>query len=98
MKIMYSNAQSVIKKMEELRAYVVIRKPDIVILTETWTNSNINDDFIKIKGYKMVVREDRQDTVGGRGGGVIVYARKELNVWRVEVDGDICQLVGIRCG
>ena len=94
---MFSNVQSIVKKIDELRAYVVGKEPDVVILTETWTNGSISDDYLKIKSYEMVAREDRKDTMAGRGG-ILVYARKELSVWRGEEKDKVNQLVEIKVG
>ena len=82
--VVYTNAQSIIKKMDELRAMVAMEEPDVVALTETWTHDEIGDDWLKIRGYEMVAREDRRDTSGGRGGGVVVYVRSGINAWRTE--------------
>ena len=81
---MYSNVQSINNKVNELRAYVADTKPDVVALTETWTNALIDDECLKITDYEMVERRDRVDTAGGRGGGIIVYVRKELHAWKEE--------------
>ena len=94
------NAQSVIKKMEELRAIATMENPDIIAITETWANEAIGDAHLKINGYEMVAREDRKDTSGGRGGGIIIHARKELHVWKVEASTEFNQMAAIqlRCG
>ena len=93
---MYTNAQSILKKMEELRSYAAERDPDLIMLTETWTNETIGDDFLKIRGYEMVARNDREDTTGGRGGGILVYAKKEITCWREEGEGEFNQCVSVR--
>ena len=54
--ILYTNAQSIIKKMEELRAVVVMKKPDIVALTETWTDADIDNNFLHISDYEILER------------------------------------------
>ena len=72
---MYANVQSVNNKINELRATVAKEMPDVVALTETWTNENIDSLYLGIDGYEIVVRSDRADTVGGRGGGILVYVK-----------------------
>ena len=89
--ILYTNAQSVIRKMGELRVVVVEEQPEVVALTETWTNLDIADDLLKIKGYEMVAREDRSDTQGGRGGGILVYVRDDINAWREDKGHHVSQ-------
>ena len=53
-----------------------------MILTETWCNSNRSIDILQIPGYTIEesLRKDRQDTVNGIGGGIIVYVRLGLTV------------------
>ena len=53
-----------------------------MILTETWGNSNRSIDILQIPGYTIEesLRKDRQDTVNGIGGGIIVYVRLGLTV------------------
>lgn len=55
-------------------------KPDIIILTETWLNSDINNALLNITNYSIEHRVDRIDTAGGRGGGIIVYVKNGLNI------------------
>ena len=93
---MYSNAQSVIRKMDELRCLAADNKPDMILSTETWTNDTVTDDFLKLQGYETAGREDRKDTAGGRGGGILVYARKEINCWRDEEENGFNQSISVR--
>ena len=93
---MYINAQSLIRKINELKVVVELKKPDVIALTETWTNDDIDVNFLKIDGYELVEREDRVDTEKGRGGGVLVYVRREICAWREEVNGDFCQCVCVK--
>ena len=95
-KLIYMNAQSVIKKMAELRIIVGMRKPDVVTLTETWTNNDIDNSFLYIDNYEIIVREDRADTSRGRGGGILIYVKKSMCAWKEEVVGPFCQCVGTK--
>ena len=70
----------------------------MIILTETWTNQDIQDEYLVIKGFEMTAREDRKDTKGGRGGGILVYARKEIDVWRDSGCKDFNQMVTVKIG
>ena len=92
----FMNARSIIRKIEELKCYLVEKNPDMVMITEAWTNDSISDDFLTIKGYELVAREDRKDTGAGRGGGILVYAKREINCWREEEDNGFNQSVSIR--
>lgn len=77
------NAQSLINKVDELVALTECEKPDIIGITETWANDNINQAEIELLGYKMY-REDRTDTGNGRGGGAILYIKENLTSIRLE--------------
>ena len=100
MNVMFCNAQSICNKMDELRTTVAGEKPDVLALSETWTNENIGDGLIGIDGYELVVRKDRSDTEGGRGGGLVVYARRDICAWNVPVDTDFsqCVTIKVKCG
>ena len=96
MKVLYTNAQSVVKKMPELRALVAMKKPDVIALTETWTNPDIDNSFLHIDNYEIIERQDRVDTRGGRGGGILVYVKKGICAWKEDMDGGFCQSVGVK--
>ena len=36
-------------------------------------------EILKLEGYEMVARDDRKDTCGGRGGGILVFVKKEVS-------------------
>jgi Reverse transcriptase (RNA-dependent DNA polymerase)/Endonuclease-reverse transcriptase len=74
-KILYTNAQSLFSKVEELVAVVEFLHPDVVLLTETWTNGSISDAMIQIPGYRIEGRKDRLDTKNGVGGGLVFYVK-----------------------
>ena len=99
-KVLFMNAQSVCNKMNELRVVVVEEEPDIVAICETWTNDAVGDPILRLDGYVIAARKDRNDTVGGRGGGLLVYVRKEMSVWEVEVATNFnqCVTVVVKCG
>ena len=94
--ILYTNAQSINNKLSELGVIVGMKRPDIVALTETWTNEKIDNELLILDGYQMVERRDRKDTAGGRGGGILVYVKNELNAWREEVDTNFNQCATIK--
>jgi len=50
--------------------------PDIIGVTESWTNADITDAEILLPGYIMF-RCDRP--TGNKGGGVLLYVRSSLN-------------------
>lgn len=82
MKILYLNAQSILSKINDLRVTVCDLKPDIILITESWCNKNINNSVIKVNGYELCseLRKDRVDTTNGIGGGLLVYVREGRTV------------------
>ena len=83
MRCYYTNANSLVNKMDELRHRVDGAGYHVVAVTETWANGGVCDAEMMIKGYTMY-RRDRRGKEGCRGGGVVMYVkdtlRSELNV------------------
>ena len=75
--VMFANVQSIVNKLDEIRAFMQIQNPDIFAVTESWTNEDIGNDVLRIQGYEIIDRQDRNDTDRGRGGGIIIYAKKK---------------------
>ena len=75
---------------------VATRKPDVVALTETWTNDDIDNNFLMINGYEIIERKDRADTDRGRGGGILVYVDRKRCAWKMEVEGDFSQCACVK--
>ena len=91
LKVMYLNVQSLNKKMNELRANVCESKPDVVLIVESWTHDGISDAFLKLEGFELIERKDRNDKMAGRGGGLLMYARRDLCAWKEELNGKFNQ-------
>ena len=83
-RVMFANVQSVVNKIDEVKAVMALSKPDIMALTETWTHEGIGDDYLNVDGYELILRSDRNDTENGRGGGIIMYVKKEINARKME--------------
>ena len=79
---MYTNVRGLQSKRQELSAQACDLNPDIIILCETWCNPDISNDILQINGYYIenTLRKDRNDTVDGRGGGLLVYVKNGLTV------------------
>ena len=72
------NAQSIRNKMDSFRALMVIEKPDIVGITESWISTDTTDfeGEYELSGYKMF----KKDRIGRKGGGVLLlYVKEGLN-------------------
>ena len=82
--------------MEELKATAVDLKPDIIAVTETWTNTAICNSFLNIPGYKIVLRKDRADTANGRGGGILVYTKTNIICHEIVTSQDVIQVAAIQ--
>ena len=65
------NARSIVNKMDYLRAEVKVFDPDIIGITESWTDDKISDVDIQIEGFEMF----RQDRLVSKGVGVLLYIR-----------------------
>ena len=76
LKLLYTNATSIVNKTETLIAFACDLKPDIIVITETWTHPGISQAHLDIPGYEIVSRSDRTDTKKGRGGGVLIYSNQ----------------------
>jgi hypothetical protein len=90
---MYSNAQSLVGKVNELSCVASDINPDIILVTESWCNESISDAYLSIQGYELKsdLQVDRSDTGGGRGRGLIVYAKSEFSVLKSTILQDICK-------
>ena len=77
---MYTNSQSLLGKVQELEALASDLKPDVILLCETWCNTNTSNATLNIKGYELQqnLRRDRNDATNGIGGGLLVYTRDGL--------------------
>ena len=70
------NARSIMNKISELRAWLSVTTIDLVLITESWTANHIQDSELQIPGYSFL-REDRKES---RGGGCLLYYKKNLRV------------------
>ena len=96
--ILYCNAQSVVGKIDELCCIANDMSPDFILLTESWCNDETSEAFLSVPGYELQqdLRVDRQDTAGGRGGGLLVYSKagkKILALDKVVVFNQYCRFL-----
>jgi Reverse transcriptase (RNA-dependent DNA polymerase)/Endonuclease-reverse transcriptase len=90
---MFTNAQSLPGKINELEAVLIDLRPDIVLLSETWCNTNITNEFLNVSGYTFQtdLRMDRTDTANGIGGGLAIYTVNGLNILACDQVSDFNQ-------
>ena len=68
------NARSIVNKRNELNIMVEDTDPYIIGITESWANKDIIDAELGLNGYAMF----RKDRIGRRGGGAILYIKKQF--------------------
>ena len=63
--------------MDSFRALMVIEKPDVVGITESWISTDTIDfeGEYEVPGYKIF----KKDRIGRKGGGVLLYIREYLD-------------------
>ena len=84
-KVLYTNAQSLIRKINELNVVSNDLKPQIICINETWSNSEHSNAYLSIEGYEIISRHDRNDTGSGKGGGLLIYVNKNIVASEVEL-------------
>ena len=72
---LHLNVQSIVPKLDIITAEY--SSYDILSFTESWLKPIVNDEMLKLPGYKFPpFRRDRQNKTGG---GVIVYVKEHIN-------------------
>jgi Reverse transcriptase (RNA-dependent DNA polymerase)/Endonuclease-reverse transcriptase len=96
--ILLLNAQSIVRKLDELAYTVNDLKPDLILVTESWCNEETTNGLLTVPGYNMIpdLRLDRQDTAQGVGGGLLVFAKPEINILPEEQRYDFTQHVNFK--
>ena len=77
LKCLYTNANIVINKMDELRERILVNDFDVIAVTETWAKEEIIDSELSVDGY-VLYRKDRKSDRQCRGGGVIILVKTSL--------------------
>ena len=71
--VLYYNARSILPKLDELQANVLLQKPDIICIVETWLSDDVMDNELLLPDYQ-VHRLDRNR----HGGGIALYTHNSL--------------------
>jgi len=77
LKCCYTNACSLLNKLDELRQRVTDCRVDIIAVSETWATEEISDAELAIDGYALFRKDRRTDRLT-KGGGVALYVRETL--------------------
>ncbi|BHF81444.1 hypothetical protein SprV_0702457400 [Sparganum proliferum] len=72
----YTNVQSILPKLDELKIHICDLSPDVVSLTESWLSENVDDRELMLPGFQLF-RRDRRER---QGGGVVTYVKHGLLV------------------
>jgi len=73
--VSFTNAQSIVNKLAELRAIVYQHSPEIIGIADTWYNKEVGNAELHLQGYDLF----RNDHVCGVGGGVMLFVRSDLS-------------------
>ena len=76
-------------KLEQLKNLLECNKPpvDVYGICESFLNSSISDDFVNVKGFRMV-RKDRSYSIGG---GLVLYIKENIEYKRrVDLEDNLC--------
>ena len=82
------------EKRDELQCILVERNIAVLGVMESWTHEKISDAEIEMIGYN-VFRKDRNCEMGKkkRGGGVLLYIRKDLVAHELDNDEGKCEAI-----
>ena len=76
------NARSIVNKRNELNIMVEDIDPHIIGITESWATPDISDAELGMTGYVMF----REDRLGRRGGGVILYIKESIQAYEIKLE------------
>lgn len=79
--ICHINAQSLVNKFDEFKMIFEDSLIDIVCVSETWFNPNLNSNLFSLKGFKKPYRADRIRTTGG---GVAIFVKNYIRSCHVK--------------
>ncbi|KAG0713285.1 hypothetical protein GWK47_016534 [Chionoecetes opilio] len=83
LKIISANVRGLRTNIGDLTHNCVLRhSADVVVVTETWLNNEVEPTFGKIRGYTQWNRRDRPERAGG---GVTVCFKEEVQAQHLDV-------------
>lgn len=72
--VCHINPQSLVNKIDEFRLIFENSSIDIICVSETWFDANINSEVFSLKGFRLY----RADRHGRIGGGAAIYVRNTI--------------------
>ena len=95
LKLLFFNARSLFRKLNDLAIANDFLNVDLICICESWLNSNTTNAMLSLAGFNLVtdLRVDRQDTLHGIGGGLIVYAKTGIKIKPIKYSNDFIQYI-----
>ena len=75
LRFLHINARSLVRKLDLVKTWFIVAKPDIVVISETWLKPRVSDDVLHIGGFN-IFRCDRK----GHAGGIAIYVANKFHV------------------
>ena len=79
-------------KLPDLEILMQKDDPDLILITESWTHSEIKNAEISLKGYE-ICRCDREE---GRGGGCLIYYKSQISVSELIAESSKIKTKGVQ--
>ena len=96
LKTAYTNVNGLISAQVELNDYLREYAPDVMGITETKLNDNIEMNNLGEGRYNVWLRNRKEK----QGGGVMILVRKELTAYESSNDHELAEVIKVRvqCG
>lgn len=89
-KVLYTNADSLINKMDELQVAVGEHNPEIIMICEVIPKSGnlkVTHELIKVEGYDVFTNIDKENNHRG----IVIYISMKLKAQEVSFDSDFTE-------
>ena len=98
---MYSNADQLLNKMEELKAQIAEKAPDIMLFTEVIPKAQknpIHETQVEIDGYQLFKNFNYTDTNLGASGirGVAIYVKEGISCEEIKLQSTLSDQVWVK--
>lgn len=80
-------------KKLKISAIIVKRDPELFFISESE-----DDNELLFDGYNLIHRTNRPDTQDGRGGGILLYLKSDIEFRTVSLDTEFDQICCIKIG